>query len=68
MKFVSDMTKYNVTPRYIVTTLKDKDLENLISITQVYKARATYNANKRNTLTKMQMLLSLIHRKIHVLD
>ncbi|XP_050876919.1 protein FAR1-RELATED SEQUENCE 5-like [Lathyrus oleraceus] len=62
-RFVSDMTKYNMTPRYIVTTLKDKDLENLISVTQVYKARTTYNVNKRNTLTEMQMLLSLIHKE-----
>lgn len=50
-------------PSYIVYALKDKDLGNLISVTQVYKAKATYDASKRGSLTEMQMLLSLIHRE-----
>ncbi|XP_050909420.1 protein FAR1-RELATED SEQUENCE 5-like [Lathyrus oleraceus] len=62
-QFVDDMTKYNMTPRYIISALKDKDPENLTSVTQVYKARATYNASKRGPLTEMQMLLTLIHRE-----
>ncbi|XP_058733798.1 uncharacterized protein LOC131605466 [Vicia villosa] len=41
-QFTDDMTKYNMTQRYIVAALKDKDSENLTSVTQVYKARATY--------------------------
>ncbi|XP_050877676.1 uncharacterized protein LOC127081465 [Lathyrus oleraceus] len=52
-----------MTPLYIVVALKDKDLEDLTSVTQVYKARATYNASKRVSSTEMQMLLSLIHRE-----
>lgn len=59
---VNEMTKYNMTSRYIVDALKDKDPENLTSVTQVYKDRATYNASKRGPLTEIQMLLSLIHR------
>lgn len=56
------MMKYNMAQRYIVAALKDKDPENFTNVTQVYKARAIYNARKRDSLTEMQMLLSLIHR------
>ncbi|XP_050889914.1 uncharacterized protein LOC127095243 [Lathyrus oleraceus] len=62
-QFVNDMAKYNMAPWYIISALKDKDSGNFTSVTQVYKARATYNASKRGSLTKMQMLLSLIHRE-----
>ncbi|CAI8614294.1 unnamed protein product [Vicia faba] len=37
------MIKYNMIPRSIVATFKDKNPENLTSVIQVYKARATYN-------------------------
>ncbi|XP_058774347.1 uncharacterized protein LOC131648622 [Vicia villosa] len=62
-KFVNDMTKYNMAPRYIIVALKDKDPENLMSISQVYKSRSTYKIGKRGTLIEMQMLLSLIHKE-----
>lgn len=62
-QFMNDMTKYNTTQRYIVVALKDKGPENLTSVTPVYKARATYNASKRDPLTKMKMPLSLIHKE-----
>lgn len=61
--FVNDTTKYNMTPRYIVSALKDKDPKNLTSVTQVYRARTTYNAGKRSPLTEVQMLPTLIHRE-----
>lgn len=35
--FVNDMTKDNITPKYIIVALKDRDPENLMSIIQVYK-------------------------------
>lgn len=50
---MNDMTKYNMTPRYTFVALKDRDLENLMSVTQVYKARSTYNTSKRGSLTEM---------------
>ncbi|CAI8612974.1 unnamed protein product [Vicia faba] len=62
-KFVNDMTKYNMAPRYIIYALKDKDPENLTSITQVYRTRATYRLGKKCAMTKIQMLLSLIHQE-----
>ena len=62
-KFVNDMTKWNMAPRYIVASMKDKDPENLTRVTQVYKARTTYRTIKRGTLTEMQMMLSLIHKE-----
>ncbi|XP_058758192.1 uncharacterized protein LOC131631414 [Vicia villosa] len=57
------MTKYNMTPRYLVSALKDKDPENFTSITQIYRARTTYIMGKRSAMTEMQMLLSLIHQE-----
>ncbi|XP_050920574.1 uncharacterized protein LOC127138225 [Lathyrus oleraceus] len=62
-QFVNDMTKYIMDPQYIVSALKDKDSENLTSVTQVYKSIATYNASKRGPLMEMQILLTLIHRE-----
>ncbi|XP_058774421.1 protein FAR1-RELATED SEQUENCE 5-like [Vicia villosa] len=52
-----------MTPRYIVAALKDRDSENLTSVTQVYTAKATYRTSKRGALTEMQMLLSFIHKE-----
>ncbi|XP_058739140.1 uncharacterized protein LOC131611031 [Vicia villosa] len=68
-KFVNDMTKYNMARRYIAPALKDKDPENLTSITHIYKARATYIVDKRGALTEMQILLiePYSSREIHVL-
>ncbi|XP_050897839.1 uncharacterized protein LOC127104715 [Lathyrus oleraceus] len=60
-KFVNDMTKYNMAPRYIVAALKDRYPENLMGVTKIYKARSTYNVRKRGLLDEMQHLLSLIH-------
>ncbi|XP_050920331.1 uncharacterized protein LOC127137968 [Lathyrus oleraceus] len=68
-QFVNDMTKYNMTPWYTISSLKDKDPENLTSVIQVYKARATYSArfayseherekNFKWTLEKLKELFS----------
>lgn len=58
---MNDMTKYNMAPIYIVAALKDRDPENLTSVTHVYKARSIYNANKRGLLTEMNHMSSLIN-------
>ncbi|XP_058772558.1 uncharacterized protein LOC131646563 [Vicia villosa] len=55
-KFMNDMIEYNMAPRYIVCALKDRDPENLMSITQIYKAMATYRLGKRGALTEMYQL------------
>lgn len=47
-KFVNDMTKYNMASKYKVTIFKDIDPKNLTSVTHVYKAMSTHNANKRD--------------------
>lgn len=62
-QFVSDMTKYNLALGYIIVALKDKDLENLMSITKVCNDTTTYNTSKKGQLKEIQMLLSLIHRE-----
>ena len=62
-KFVNDMTKYNMALWYIIYALKDKHPENFTSITQIYKARATYKMNKRGAMTEMKMLLGLVHQE-----
>lgn len=36
-QFMNHMMKYNMAPRYMVAALKDKNPENFISVTQVYK-------------------------------
>lgn len=58
---MDDMTKYNITLRYIVTALKKKDPRNLTSVTQVYKARSTYNMSKKCPLMEIKMLLIRIY-------
>ncbi|XP_058742600.1 uncharacterized protein LOC131615116 [Vicia villosa] len=60
-KPVNDMTKYNMAPRYLTDALKDRDPENLTSVTQLYKARFTYKISKRGPFTEMQHQLSLLH-------
>ena len=50
-------------PSYIDSALKGKNLENLTSTTQIYKARATYRMNKRGAMTEIQMLLGLVHQE-----
>lgn len=65
-KFVNDMTKCNMTLRYIVVALKDRDSKNLTSVTQVYKVRYTYKTSKRGPLAEFQHLLSLIHKDKYI--
>lgn len=42
-----------MTSRYKIATLKDRDLENLTNVTQMYKARFTYWAGNKGPLTEM---------------
>ncbi|XP_050919598.1 uncharacterized protein LOC127137155 [Lathyrus oleraceus] len=65
-KFVNDMTKHNMTPRYIVVALKDRDIENLTSVAHIYKARSAYKTSKRGSLTEMQHMFSLIHEDKYI--
>lgn len=60
-KIVKDMTKYNMAIMYIVVALKESGLENLTSVTQVYRERSTCRRRKRGSLIEMQDRLSLIH-------
>ncbi|XP_050890431.1 uncharacterized protein LOC127095843 [Lathyrus oleraceus] len=60
--FVNDMTKCNMTPRYTVVALKNRDLENLTSVTNVYKARSTFQTSKRGYQIQGEPIpLELIH-------
>lgn len=61
--FVNGATKYNVVPIYIIVALKDKDPENLTSVTQMYKEIYTYKTSKRGSFIEMQYLSSLIHEE-----
>ncbi|XP_058783597.1 uncharacterized protein LOC131658306 [Vicia villosa] len=65
-KFVIEMTKYNMAPRYIIVALKDIDLENMKSVTQVDKSRYTYKMSKRGLLTEMQHHPSFIHEEKYI--
>ncbi|XP_058755819.1 uncharacterized protein LOC131629037 [Vicia villosa] len=49
-------------PKYIISALKDKDPENLTTITQVYRARATYRLSKREIVgvTSTKLTFSVV--------
>ena len=59
--FVNEMTRHNMTQRFIIVALKDRDPNNLTSIMSVYKARSTYQSTIRGPFKKMQHLLKLIY-------
>lgn len=61
IQFLNEITKYNLAPRYIVVSLEDRDRDNLMSITHIYKARSIYQTSKRGSFTKMQHFLKLIY-------
>lgn len=61
IKFVNDVTRYNMTPRYIISSLKGRDPEKPTSVTHVYNAIYTCKTSKKGPLTEMQNSLSLIH-------
>lgn len=46
--------------RFILDTLKDRDKDNLMCATQIYKAWSTYRSSLRGFTQKMQQLLNLI--------
>lgn len=50
--FMNEMKKYNMAPRFIVVTLKDRNHNNMTSTTQVYKARSTSQSTIRGPFTK----------------
>lgn len=59
-KHVDELTKYHVAPRHILSSLRDRDTENVTSIYQIYKRRSTYRKNLMGPRTDMQHLLKLL--------
>lgn len=51
-EFVSDILKYNMTPMFILSAPKDRNVENLINMMQLYKARSTYWSTITGSLIK----------------
>ncbi|GAU33347.1 hypothetical protein TSUD_166120 [Trifolium subterraneum] len=51
---VNEMTKNLVSPRNIISTLKDRDPENTMSSKQCYNARYKYKAKMRASMSEMQ--------------
>ncbi|CAJ2637494.1 uncharacterized protein LOC123886448 [Trifolium pratense] len=54
--FLDEMTRNLVTPRNIISTLKDRDPENKTSAKQIYNARHRYKVVMKASRTEMQHL------------
>ncbi|XP_027189060.2 uncharacterized protein [Cicer arietinum] len=65
-KFVNDMTKYKLAPRFILNALKVRNETNVTIPSQIYKARSTYRSSLRGPYTEMQHLLKLIQQENYV--
>ncbi|CAJ2679520.1 unnamed protein product [Trifolium pratense] len=55
-EFLDEMTRNAVAPKNILSTLKERDLDNKTSANQVYNARHRYKAKLRVSMTEIQHL------------
>ncbi|KAK7393758.1 hypothetical protein VNO78_22322 [Psophocarpus tetragonolobus] len=57
---VDEMTKKMMTPKEILLTLKDHNMDNVTTIKQIYNARQAYRSSQKGF--EMQQLLNLLER------
>ena len=57
---VFDLTKRHVPPRHILTSLQERNPENITRITQIYKQKSVIQKEIRGPRTEIQHLLKLI--------
>ncbi|XP_004499397.1 uncharacterized protein [Cicer arietinum] len=62
-KHVDELIKYHVALRHILSSLRDRDKENVTNISQIYKRRSTYMKNLKGPRIDMQHLLKLLEAK-----
>ncbi|XP_058727098.1 PKS-NRPS hybrid synthetase cheA-like [Vicia villosa] len=63
---VADLTKRHVPPRHILTSLQERDPENVTRITQIYKHKSVIEAEIRGPRSEIQHLLKLIEEANYV--
>ncbi|XP_058752123.1 putative protein FAR1-RELATED SEQUENCE 10 [Vicia villosa] len=63
---VADLTKRHVPPRHILTSLQERDPENVTRITQIYKHKSVIEAGIRGPRSEIQHLLKLIEEANYV--
>ncbi|GJZ76300.1 FAR1-related sequence 5-like protein [Tanacetum coccineum] len=59
---VEELSKYNVQPRYILSTIKARNPDNVSSVRNVYNAQTKIRAVIRGDRTQIQLLLSHLTR------
>lgn len=64
--FVNDITNNKLTSRYILSTLKDRNKDNLICVTQIYKQESVSRSNVKAPRIEMQQLIKLIEDEKYV--
>ncbi|GJY54867.1 PKS-NRPS hybrid synthetase [Tanacetum coccineum] len=60
---VEELSKYNVQPRYILSTIKERNPDNVSSVRNVYNAQTKIRAVIKGDRTQIQLLLSHLTRK-----
>ncbi|KAK9148507.1 hypothetical protein Scep_007264 [Stephania cephalantha] len=59
---VVQMTKGNVKPRYIINTLKQRDVTNVSTMQTIYNARQKFRIEDAGGMTQMQQLLHILEK------
>ncbi|KAL4574569.1 hypothetical protein LXL04_021403 [Taraxacum kok-saghyz] len=67
-RLVADLTRKNVTPRNILSTLKDQNKNNVSVIKTVYNAQQKIRMDAQAGKTPMQVLMSHLHTNNYVYD
>ncbi|XP_004513668.1 uncharacterized protein [Cicer arietinum] len=62
-KHVNELTKYHIVPRLFLSSLRDRDKENVTNISQIYMRRNTYRKDLKGPKTDMQYMLKLLEAK-----
>ncbi|XP_050893367.1 protein FAR1-RELATED SEQUENCE 5-like [Lathyrus oleraceus] len=57
---IVDLTNRHVPPRHILLSLQERDLKNVIGVTQIYKHKSKMQKDTRGPRTEMQHLFKLI--------
>ena len=67
-RLVADLTRKNVTPRNILSTLKEQNKNNVSVIKTVYNAQQKIRMDSQAGKTPMQVLMSHLHTNNYVYD
>src|ERR1044072_8490911 len=65
-QILKEMVDNRVKPGLMLTSLQDKNPNNVTTIDQIYTATKRYKKTKRGTLTEMQYLMQMLERDNYV--